>query len=112
MVKTATAMLLHLLTAEIGSETVDVRDRGSVDLRTFECRDINRSSLIQRVCYDEAQRHMIINVNGVYDLYCELPAPTFAALMGAPSMGRFFNRTIRGSGPDSPYHCRTHRDSN
>jgi len=112
MVRTATAMLLHLLTAEIGSETVDVRDRGTVDLRTFECRDINRSSLIQRACYDKAQRQMIININGIYDQYCELPAPTFAALMGAPSMGQFFNRTIRGSGPDSPYDCRTHRNSN
>ena len=112
MVKTATAMLLHLLTAEVVSETVDVRDRGTVDLRTFECRDINRSSLIQRVCYDEAQRQMIININGIYDQYCELPALTFAALMGAPSMGQFFNRAIRGSGPDSPYDCRTHRHSN
>jgi hypothetical protein len=27
-------------------------------------------------------------------------------------MGLFFNRNIRGSGPDGPYQCRTHRNSN
>jgi hypothetical protein len=27
-------------------------------------------------------------------------------------MGQFFNRNIRGPGPDSPYQCRTHRHSN
>ena len=112
MVRTATALLLHLFTAEVGSETVDVRDRGTVDLKTFECRDINRSSLIQRVCYDKAQSHMIISIKGVYDQYCELPAQTFDSLMGAPSMGQFFNRNIRGPGPVGPYQCRTHRNSN
>jgi len=110
MVRTATALLLHLFTAEVGSETVDVKGRGTVDLKTFECRDINRSSLIQRVCYDKAQSRMIISIKGVYDQYCELPAQTFDSLMGAPSMGLFFNRNIRGSGPDGPYQCRTHRN--
>ena len=112
MVRTATALLLHLFTVEVGSETVDVRDCGTVDLKTFECRDINRSSLIQRVCYDKAQSRMIISIKGVYDQYCELPAQTFDGLMAAPSMGKFFNRNIRGSGPDGPYTCRMHRNSN
>jgi hypothetical protein len=91
-------MLLHLLIAEVGSETVDVRDRGTVDLRTFECRDINRSSLIQRVCYDKAQRHMTTNIKGIHRQYCELPVTTFEALMDAPSMGQFFSHSINGSG--------------
>jgi hypothetical protein len=38
----------------VESETVDVKYRGTVDLRTFECRDTPRSSLIQRVCYDKS----------------------------------------------------------
>ena len=103
MVKAATALLLHLLTAEVGSEAVDVRDRGIVDLGTFECRDINRSSLIQRVCYDRAQSTLIVSIRGVYDQYCGLPPPTFESLMGAPSMGQFFNRNIRAGS----YDCRT-----
>src|SRR6266850_5856018 len=112
MVRTATALLLRLFTVEVGSETVDVRDRGTVDLGTFECRDINRSSLIQRVCYDRAQNYLIINVKGSYDHYCGLAAPAFDGLMGAPSMGQFFNRNIRGSGSGGPYDCRAHRIPN
>jgi KTSC domain-containing protein len=110
MVRTATALLLHLFAADIGFESVDVKDRGPVSLATFACRDINRSSIIQRVCYDEAQSYLIVSVRGIYDQYCELPAGVFDSLMGAPSMGQFFNRNIRGSGPgDGRYDCRTHR---
>ncbi len=94
MVRTATALLLRLFTAEVGSETVDVRDRGTVDLKTFECRDIKRSSLIQRVCYDKAQSHMIISIKGVYDQYCELPDA---------DVRRFDGRTIDGAVFQSEY---------
>jgi hypothetical protein len=65
MVRIAT-LLLHLFAAEVGSETVDVEDRAPVDLRTFECRDITRSSIVQRVCYDRAQRHLIVAIKGAY----------------------------------------------
>ena len=86
--------------------------RGPVDLKTFECRDINRSSFIQRVCYDKAQSYMVINLRGTYYHYCELPPATFDGLMGAPSMGQFYNQNIKGSGSDGPYDCRTHRVPN
>jgi hypothetical protein len=58
MVRATTALILLLLTAEVRSETVDVKYRGPVDLKTFECRDINRSNFIQRVCYDKARSYM------------------------------------------------------
>jgi KTSC domain-containing protein len=109
MIRAATALVILLFTAELGSETVDVKDWGTVDLKPFECRDITRSSLIQRVCYDKAQSYLIISIKGVYDHHCELPAPTFDGLMGAPSMGQFYRQKIRGSGSDSRYDCRTHR---
>jgi len=57
MIRAATALIVLLFTAEVRSETVDVKYRGPVDLKTFECRDINRSSFIQRVCYDKAQSY-------------------------------------------------------
>ncbi len=97
MIRGATTLILLLLTAQAGPETVDVRDRGTVSLATFECRDINRSSIIQRVCHDSAQRSMIVSINGVYHQYCGLQASIFDGLMGAPSMGQFFNRRIRAS---------------
>ena len=34
------------------AEIVDVKDRGAVDLKPFNCQDITRSSVISRVCYD------------------------------------------------------------
>ena len=105
MVRAAAAIFMHLLAAPVVSETIDVAGHSSVDLTTFECRDITRSSIVQRACYDRAERHLIVAVKGAYDQYCDLPAETFDALMGAPSMGQFFNRNVKGvSG--APYACR------
>jgi hypothetical protein len=109
MVRAAAAVFLLIFTAEVRSETAVVKYRGAVDLKTFECRDITRSSFIQRVCYDKAQSYMLINLRGTFYHYCELPPVTFDALMGAPSMGQFYNANIKGTGSDGPYDCRTHR---
>ena len=105
MIRGATSLIALLLTAPLGSETVDVRDRGPVDLATFECRDINRSSLIQRVCYDRARHYLIVGIRGSYDGYCELPQQTFDSFMTAPSMGQFFRENIRARG--DRYGCDT-----
>jgi hypothetical protein len=107
MIRATTSLIAFLLTTPVGSETVEVRDRGTIDLANFECRDINRSSLIQRVCYDSARRTLIVGIKGGYDNYCDLPQQTFESFMTAPSMGQFFNASIRGSGPDTRYDCWT-----
>jgi hypothetical protein len=104
MVRAAAAIFMHLLATPVVSETIDVAGLGAVDLNSFECRDITRSSIVQRVCYDHAQRHLIVAVRGAYDQYCDLPAGTFDALMAAPSMGQFFNRNIRGAS-GAPFAC-------
>ena len=109
MIRTATSLILFLLTAQVGSETVEVSDRGTVDLQTFECRDVNRSTIVQRVCYDGSQHTMIVGIKGRYDRYCELSVQTFEAFVTAPSMGRFFNQNIVKSGPDGRYACRSER---
>ncbi|MDI1264320.1 MAG: KTSC domain-containing protein, partial [bacterium] len=64
MVKAAASLILLMLTAPFGTETVEVRDRGPVDLAGFECRDIRRSTIIQRACYDRAQRQLIVATKG------------------------------------------------
>ena len=109
MIRAATTFILLLLTAPVGTETVDVRDSGLVDLATFSCRDTNRSTIIQRVCYDHARRNMVVGIKGGYDRFCELPPETFDGFMTAPSMGQFFNRNIRGLAPDGRYDCRAQR---
>lgn len=93
------------------AEIVDVRDRGSVDLKPFSCQDITRSSVISRVCYDDASRHMLVQRNAVYRQYCGLPKVTLDAFLNAPSMGRFFNTNIEGAGGNGPYGCPAHHES-
>jgi hypothetical protein len=105
MIGAATTLIALLLTAEFGSETVDVRDRGPIDLATFECRDTPRSTLIQRACYDPARASMIVSVKGTYAQYCDLPPATFDGLMAAPSMGQVFKRNFAGDGSGGQYEC-------
>ncbi|SDM94974.1 KTSC domain-containing protein [Afipia sp. GAS231] len=112
MIRTATSFILFLLTAPVGTETVDLRNSKPIDLGTFECRDINRSTMIQRVCYDRAQRAMIVGIKSGYDRFCELPPETFDGFMTAPSMGQFYNQNIRGLAPDGRYECPTTRAPN
>jgi hypothetical protein len=103
------AVVFLLLTSPVRSEVVTVKYRGPVDLKPFACTDTPRSSFIERVCYDKAQAYMVINLQGTYYHYCELPVSVFDALLTAPSMGQFYNQKIRGTGSDGPFDCRTHR---
>ena len=104
-----TALIASLLAAPVISETVDVRGRGPVDLKTFECRDITRSTIVQRVCYDAARRHLLVAVKNVFDQYCNVPPETFAAFMNAPSMGFYFNRSINGNSSSDRYECKAYQ---
>ena len=92
------------------AEIVDVKDRGAVDLKPFNCQDITRSSVISRVCYDTESRRMLVQRHAVYRQYCDLRQDTFDAFLNAPSMGRFFNANIKPADGDgsNPYGCRTH----
>ena len=110
MTRWALATIIAVIVcASAHSETVDVKYRGIVDLKSFACSNTPRSSFIQRVCYDKAQSYLLIDLGGTYYHYCELPAVAFEALMAAPSMGRYYNQNIKGTGSDGPFDCRTHR---
>ena len=98
-----------LIATHVSSETVNVKYRGAVDLTPFACTDTPRSSFVQRVCYDKAQSYMLINLEGTYYHYCDLPPATFDVFTAAPSMGQFYNQRIKGTGSDGPFDCRTHR---
>lgn len=108
MIRSAILIAL-LLSTPAHAETVDVKYRGSLDLKPFACQSITKSSFINRVCYDAANLHMIILLKDTYYHYCELPKPTLDALMSASSMGQYYNANIKGTGRDGPYDCRTHR---
>jgi hypothetical protein len=86
------------------SESVFVKYRGEVDLTPFECTDVSRSSFIDRVCYDRSNKYMLISLNGTFYHYCEIDAGTVSSLLNSPSMGGFYNASIKGA-----FDCRTHR---
>jgi hypothetical protein len=85
------------------AETVFVKYRGNVDLAHFNCTDITRSSLVRRVCYDAANKYMLISLNGTFYHYCEIDAATVEGLQSAASMGQYFNVAIKGR-----FDCRMH----
>jgi hypothetical protein len=88
------------------AEIVDVKDRGAVDLKPFNCQDITRSSVISRVCYDAESRRMLVQRHAAYQQYCDLPKHTLDAFLNAPSMGQFFNANIKAADGNGPYDCR------
>ncbi len=86
------------------AEMVVVKYRGPVDLKPFGCQAVSRSSLVKRVCYDQREQYMIINLQGTYYHYCEIDAGTVSALLSASSMGRYYQRNIKGN-----FDCRIRR---
>jgi hypothetical protein len=88
------------------AETVNVEHRGAVDLKPFVCQDITRSSIVNRVCYDAANRTMIVQVRTVYSQYCDVPEAARDSFLNAPSMGQYYNANIKGTAAAPPYQCR------
>ncbi|GIQ72617.1 KTSC domain-containing protein [Bradyrhizobium sp. RD5-C2] len=103
----AAALILNLFSAPVGPETVDLGNSTTVNLSSFDCRDINRSTIVQRVCYSASERTLLVAVRGSYQHYCGVPTETYDALMIAPSMGVFLNRVLRIAGADGRYACST-----
>ena len=99
-------LVVGLAGATWADETVNVEGRGAVDLKPFACQDITRSSLVNRVCYDATNQTMIVQVNSVYSQYCGVSEAARDSFLNAPSMGRYYNADIKGSGAQARYHCR------
>ena len=105
VVRALALLLAQLAAAPIVSETVETGERRPVDLGTFECRDITRSTVLQRVCYDRARQDLVVAIDGRYDRYCGVAAETVDSLLRAPSMGQFFNRNIKRDIKAGRYTC-------
>ena len=90
------------------AETVQVKYHGPVSLEAFTCSDVAESSDVSRICYDKAERYMVIKLKATYYHYCEIDASTVQGLQRASSKRQFFEARIRGSGSDGPFDCRTH----
>jgi hypothetical protein len=84
------------------AETVDLNYLGPVDLAPFACSSTPRSSFVRHVCFDQQRALMLIQLEDRWYQYCGLYRVTVASLLQAPSIGQFYNRTIRGR-----YSCRS-----
>src|SRR5437868_9914110 len=91
------------------AETVNVESVGAVNLAPFACHDITRSSIVDRVCYDPASRHMIVQANAAWSQYCGVPEAVRDSFLNATSMGQYYNASIKGSGTAGLYQCRADR---
>ncbi|HEV7879748.1 KTSC domain-containing protein [Bradyrhizobium sp.] len=87
------------------AETVEVEHRGAVDLKPFVCHDITRGSLVNRVCYDAANRSMIVQLNPVYVQHCDMPQAMLDAFLNAPSMGQYYKSKIARVASSGRYDC-------
>ncbi len=97
-----------LLGQAVSAETVQVKYLGPVSLDSFACSDVGDSSDVTRICYDSAEKYMVIRLKSTYYHYCEIDASTVRGLQTASSKGQYFGSKIRGTGSDGPFDCRTH----
>ncbi|MNR13390.1 hypothetical protein D3C85_1297950 [compost metagenome] len=99
---------LVLICQVAAAETVQVKYHGVVSLDAFACADVKEGSDVSRICYDKAERYMVIRLKTTYYHYCDIDAATVQGFQGASSKRQFFETRIRGSGADGPFDCRTH----
>ncbi|MBU0594585.1 MAG: KTSC domain-containing protein [Gammaproteobacteria bacterium] len=74
---------------------VYVKYRGSVDLAHFVCYPLIKSSLVKNLCYDAKEKYVIVNLKGIYYLYCEVPSNVVLNWLSANSKGKFFDAHIK-----------------
>ena len=77
------------------AETVQVLGRGPVDLKYFICEESPHSA-IRRVCYDEENQYMVIQLGSLYLHYCAIEPQKVYGLLHAKSVARYFNAEIKG----------------
>lgn len=83
------------------AEVVHVKYRGPVDLSLFHCARPS-SSFVHRICYQASTRYAVVLLKNTYYHYCRVPESVIDNWFLAPSVGRFFNRSIKGN-----YDCRS-----
>lgn len=108
MVRYFIASALVLICQIATAESVQVKYHGAVALDSFVCTEVSENSDVSRVCYDRAERYMLIRLKTTYYHYCDIDSATVQGLQGAKSKRQFFETRIRGSGADGPFDCRTH----
>ena len=101
------ALVLTASAGALAAEEACVKGHKCISLDRFACTE-TVSSLVDRVCYMEATRYLVIKLRDTYYPYCEVPPQVVAALLAAPSKGRYYNQNIKSSSANRAYDCRDH----
>lgn len=78
-------------------EMVVVKYQGLVDVSRMKCETITRSSFINRLCYDAAEKYVVVLLEDIYYHYCAVPQNIITNWEEADSMGRFYRYSIKGN---------------
>ena len=87
------------------AETVPVLGRGPVDLTHLVCESVMQNitrGAMRRVCYDETNRYLVIQLGSLYLHYCEVEPHRVDALLHSEAVGPHFSANFAGR-----YDCRT-----
>ncbi len=85
-----------LIATKASAESVFVKYRGVVDLKSFNCTE-TQSSVVHRICYQEKNQYLIVLLGNVYYHYCRISPLTVREWLDAESKGKFYNAQIKGN---------------
>jgi hypothetical protein len=83
------------LTSVSSAESVNVKYQGRISLDGFYC-EYTSSSLVDRICYYQQNKYVVVSLNGTYYQYCGVPFSTVNNWLNSNSKGRFYNSYIKG----------------
>jgi hypothetical protein len=83
------------------SQEVNVKYRGIVSLKPFNCYELKESSLVKDICYDKSEKYLLVNLKGTFYHYCDIPNSVVSDWLSSNSLGRFYNSSVKGN-----YDCR------
>lgn len=89
-------IIFAIITLTAHAETINAKHQGNIDLATYQCQNITRSSFVNRICHDDEANEMVIMLKSTYYKYCGIGSDVVAALSNANSIGRFYNQNIKG----------------
>ena len=82
------------------AEEVEVKGRGTVDLEDFVCAVPRKQSMLNRFCYDEVARFLIVEINSNWYQHCGVSQKALYGLILTETVSSYYNTRIR------PLKCR------
>lgn len=89
-------LTLLLLATKASAESVFVKYRGVVNLKSFNCTE-TQSSVVHRICYQENSRYLIVQLGEIYYHYCRIAGPIVNEWLSAEPKGQFYNTRVKGN---------------